>query len=80
MNTTGIITCPCCGEKVIVRYDDVSGFSIDSVYFSQKLNGKLNAIRQENIALKLQATQQERMDYLLNNISQCCCYGGKYDE
>lgn len=76
MITNGLITCPCCGERLIVSYDEISGFSIDKLYLLQKLNEKVNAAKQNEMMLKLQATQQERMDYLLNNLSQCCCVKG----
>lgn len=36
MNTTGHLTCPRCGERLLINYDDVCGFSIDSCYFPQQ--------------------------------------------
>lgn len=73
MNTTGLIVCPCCGDRLVVSYDEISGFSINKLYLSQKLEEKVNAAKQNAMILKLQAEQQKRMGYLLNNLTQCCC-------
>lgn len=80
MNVREILNCPCCGEEIIVNYSDTYGFSLDNSYLLQKLTEKANTAQQDDIMLKLCGTQRDRMDYLLNNLSQCCCYRGKYDE
>ena len=74
MNTSGVVICPCCGQSVYVDYDDEEGFSLNSYNYRKVLEEKINEAKTRNEILgKLFGLKYDTMDYLLNNLKQCCC-------
>ena len=79
MNTSGVVICPCCGQSVYIDYDDEDGFSLNSYNYRKILEEKINEAKMRNEILeKLCGSKRDTMDYLLNNLKQCCC-GEKSD-